>query len=663
MGKREIIKHLSVLSMFIFLSIIMTYPLAFKLTNSIPNDLGDPLLNTWILAWDVRKIMEFDFTGLFDANIFYPHKNTLAYSEHMLGSAIFALPIIAIFKNPILAYNIILLMGISLSGFGMYLLAYYFSNNRLAAFCAGIIFAFFPWRFAQIGHLQSQVAQWLPLTFLYLHKFIDSRSYKHLLLFTAFFVLQFLSNGYYGLFLSFFIGLFIVIEVHKRGFSDRLFLYKLGLFFLISAILILPLFYPYIKVKHEMGFSRPMGEIVFYSADILSYLSAPYSNRIWGGLAKIFWKPEGELFLGLAAILLAIAEIYSQWTKDIKENSLDYIGPFNKKSRSLLWIINILLIATLVVVLLILIKGGLHFEIFGVRIRATTIYRSLSFVVVLSFLNLLLNHKLRIKLMNRLRHLYFYIRQTKEGYYLLVLILSVLFSFGPIIHLYNKKLIYGPYILLYKFFPGFDGLRVPARFIIMVALAVSVFAAFGIARILGRFEGSLKKFGITVIFSILILFESASIPLHMPSVATGDAIPDVYKWLAAEKSDFAIIELPLPRKLEDVPWKEPKRLYYSTYHWKKLVNGYSGYFPPAYDFLYQEGMKDFPSNASIGLLKQLGIRYLIIHSAEFGEEWEGIKNGLQKHKYTLRYFKQFGEAYVFEWTTGQSEDGARKNGQ
>ena len=142
-----------------------------------------------------------------------------------------------------------------------------------------------------------------------------------------------------------------------------------------------------------------------------------------------------------------------------------------------------MLIAVFVEVLFILITGGLLFEILGIRIRATTFYKPLTFAIVLSFLNLLLNYELRIKLMNRLRHLYSYIRQTKEGFYLLVLILSVLFSFGPVIQFYNKKLIYGPYILIYKLVPGFDGLRVPARFIIMVALAASVFAAFGVGRI------------------------------------------------------------------------------------------------------------------------------------------------------------------------------------
>jgi hypothetical protein len=135
------------------------------------SSIGDPLFGTWVVAWDVHKLLELDFDGLFDANIFYPYKDTLAYTEHTIGSTIFALPLIAILKNPVLGYNVALLMGMALSGFGMFLLASYLTGNRFAAFCAGLIYAFFPWRFVHIIQITLQQTQWIPLTFLYLHKF------------------------------------------------------------------------------------------------------------------------------------------------------------------------------------------------------------------------------------------------------------------------------------------------------------------------------------------------------------------------------------------------------------------------------------------------------------------------------------------------------------
>ena len=141
-------------------------------------------------------------------------------------------------------------------------------------------------------------------------------------------------------------------------------------------------------------------------------------------------------------------------------------------------------------------------------------------------------------------------------------------------------------MLLYKFFPGFSGLRVPSRVIIMAAAALSVLAAFGAARILGRFNGPMKKAAIAAVLSAMILLESASMPVPAPSIAVGNEIPEVYKWLGSHKGDSAVLELPMGDTRNDV-----KYVYYSTYHWKPLVNGYSGYSPPAYDFLVKSGMK------------------------------------------------------------------------
>lgn len=639
-------KNLPVLLLYVVLTLIMTYPLLFNLTNSIPGDLGDPLLNTWILAWDVHKIMEGDLFGLFNANIFFPYNYTLAYSEHMLGSAVFALPIIAFLKNSVLAYNFIFLLAMSLSGFGMYLLVSYLTGNRLAAFCAGVIYAFFPWRFGgRLGHLQLQVAQWIPLTFLYLHKFVDSGRYKHLILFTTFFVIQFLSTGYYAMFLSVFVSLFILMEIWNRGFSDKTFFYKLGLFFFISAVLILPFFYPYIKVKHELGFVRAFNEIVNNSADVLSYLSAPLSNPIWGEVTKIFWKPEGELFLGLTAILLASVGVISQIK--IITGSIPKIANTKTKTLKILsWIIGLLLVVALCDVCIIWLTGGFNFTIFGIKVRSTRFYKPVTLIFILIFIRLLMEHRFR----NFLRSIFLGNSWSKQGFYLLVLILSFLFSLGPFIHFHNKEIIQGPYILLYKFFPGFDGLRTPARFVIIVAFAVSVFAAFGIAEILKHFEGRWKKTIVAAGAALLIMTESVSIPIPTPSVAVGSDIPEVYKWLAGEKGDFAIMEMPLPENVDEF-WREIEYVYYSSYHWKRLVNGYSGYYPPAYAFFVQEGMKGFPTDKSVGLLKELKIRYLIIHSEKYTQkEWESIKKGLQNYVFALRHSKQFGPAYVYEMT-------------
>lgn len=69
----------------------MTWPLASKMWNCLPKDLGDPLIVCWILAWDINKF-ETGLTGFWNANIFHPNKLTLAYAEYLIPIVLTVFP-------------------------------------------------------------------------------------------------------------------------------------------------------------------------------------------------------------------------------------------------------------------------------------------------------------------------------------------------------------------------------------------------------------------------------------------------------------------------------------------------------------------------------------------------------------------------------------------
>jgi len=80
--------NLLVLLFFILLSIIMLWPLPLHMADAFVSHV-DPLLNTWIFDWDTYQLFK-DPLHLFDANIFFPLKNTLAFSEHMIVLSLIA---------------------------------------------------------------------------------------------------------------------------------------------------------------------------------------------------------------------------------------------------------------------------------------------------------------------------------------------------------------------------------------------------------------------------------------------------------------------------------------------------------------------------------------------------------------------------------------------
>ena len=89
--------------------------------------------------------------------------------------------------------------------------------------------------------------------------------------------------------------------------------------------------------------------------------------------------------------------------------------------------------------------------------------------------------------------------------------------------------------------------------------------------------------------------------------------PSVYAWLRREPP-AVVVELPLPRPENLGVIHDGLYMYFSTTHCHRLVNGYSGFYPPSLIRLL-EIMRAFPDNASIDALRNLGVDYAIVHAA------------------------------------------------
>jgi hypothetical protein len=185
-----------------------------------------------------------------------------------------------------------------------------------------------------------------------------------------------------------------------------------------------------------------------------------------------------------------------------------------------------------------------------------------------------------------------------------------------------------PYDIFYYLFPGSRVMRVPARFIILVLLALAVLSAFAVNALLGwlatRKKPVLGALALLAIVALLVV-DLMSVSLEMTRVPLKDEFPPVYTWLQQQAGEAPTAELPLARYdpktyraglQYETTWqaREAPRTYYSTLHWKKLLNGYSGYIPPS----YYEGVKataGFPSKESIAWLKANGVKYVIVHAS------------------------------------------------
>ena len=136
-------RWLAVGGVFAALTLLATWPQVLHVGDGV-RDAGDPLFNSWVLAWNAHKLSRGEIADYFDANVFYPHRRTLAYSEHLFPQSLLAAPVIWVSGNPVLAHNVILLLSFFTSALGMFALARRLTGATLPAVLAGGIFAFCP---------------------------------------------------------------------------------------------------------------------------------------------------------------------------------------------------------------------------------------------------------------------------------------------------------------------------------------------------------------------------------------------------------------------------------------------------------------------------------------------------------------------------------------
>ncbi len=304
-GNRKIVERACVVLGFTALALAMTFPLAARAPRALPGDLGDPLLNAWILGWDAQRLAH-GLDGFWNAPILWPSPQTLAYSEHLLGIAILVAPIYWISTNAVLAYNVAFIGSYVLAATGMYLLARLLCGRRDAAVIAALIFAFGPYRAGQLTHLQVLFSGWMPIALWLLHRYFAAPSWPRIAAFAAAFVLQALSNGYYLFFLALPAGIVVLFELsrrrHDRGAWRVLVPQLAG-----AAALILAALAPFVIVYMDLqrqGFHRSESDWINFSADVGSYLFVAGGVRFWGWLHGAL-NAEAQLFPGLTAIALA----------------------------------------------------------------------------------------------------------------------------------------------------------------------------------------------------------------------------------------------------------------------------------------------------------------------------------------------------------------------
>jgi hypothetical protein len=297
---------------FAALTVALTYPLAFHPASLARVDNGDGQLSIWNVAWVARTLVV-DPLHVFDANIFYPHRWTLAYSETNLGAGVLAIPVYWATGDPYAAHNFVLLLSFVLSGAATYYLVRYLVADRRAAVVAAICFAFCPYVFSHTPHIQLMMTAGIPLSLLAFHRLADRPTPGRGVALGLTMAAQALCCGYYAIFVMLLVGYAVLLMAIVRGlWANARYWTAVGTAALVAIAATLPIYVPYALNQRSTGFSRSLNNARSFSADARLYLVSGAAAHSW--MLPLAGRTGDALFPGFVATTFGALGLATGWS-------------------------------------------------------------------------------------------------------------------------------------------------------------------------------------------------------------------------------------------------------------------------------------------------------------------------------------------------------------
>jgi hypothetical protein len=255
------------------LAVLLTWPIAPRMASAGRVHNGDGRFSVWNVAW-VARALTTDPLRVFDANIFYPETGTLAYSEANLVAGALAVPAWLITRNIYATSNFAILASFFLAAFTAYALGRRLTGSRSAATIVGLSYAFCPFVFAHIPHIQLLMTFGPAMALLAMHRLVDEPTMGRAVWLGVALAVQALACTYYGIFG----GLAVALGFVWFGALDaRLRTWRFWrcafVALMVAAALLTPFLLEYLPVL-QAGFVRSLQEARLFSVRGPSYLAS-----------------------------------------------------------------------------------------------------------------------------------------------------------------------------------------------------------------------------------------------------------------------------------------------------------------------------------------------------------------------------------------------------
>jgi hypothetical protein len=312
----------AVAGLYTALAFIYFWPLPRLWGDHLGPELGDPLFNLYVLKWGAHQI-RLGLPDVWNANLFYPTRGALAFSDHLLGPAAQLVLFETVIPNAIAGYNFLFLSSFVASALVTCWVLRQSGLSWVASVLGGWMFAWSPFRVGQTPHLQILIAQWIPLTLWFWDRLLAERTAKNAILFLLFYLLNLSGGCYFAYMIHFPLAAIFVCRIleQRRELISARSLRVLVPVVLAAGVAMVFLFLPYLRISRAMGFTRSHAEVQEFGANLVSYLSpttegiyfGPRVRQRLGEMAKPFMRPENSLFAGFVPTIFFIVGAVTAW--------------------------------------------------------------------------------------------------------------------------------------------------------------------------------------------------------------------------------------------------------------------------------------------------------------------------------------------------------------
>jgi hypothetical protein len=607
-------------AVYALLAALYLRPIWRVLGTHLPAGLGDPLFVLYILKWVAHEAHR-GFAGFWDAPFFYPAHGVLAYSDHMLGPGLAAAAFTALVPDGVPrwvpAYNLLLWSSFAATGLAACFVLRRGGFGWAAAWLGGVMYAFSPFRWDQLTHLQVLLMQLIPLTLWTFDRLLERPSRSRAALFLGCYLLH-LSGGCY---LAFMIHVPLAVLLAnrlpglRRSGRWRAELPLLGGTAMIAAAAAGSLFGKYREVARAAGLHWGPSVLRTWGGSLLSFLTPSESSFYSALLPRFLHRPENTLFPGWLAASLALLGACDLWRRS---SGAAPEAQLSTRRRAIL-------AALLTLAAVGWLAGEARtwsaptaplFHVEGLPRWSTRNYQVPLALVVLGCGGwLALRRRWQGPRASRWREL----DPWPRG----------LLAAGAVTAALSFPIFFDP---LARLLPGLGAMRVPTRFNAFTSLAIVWLAAAAVDRRLREWQPAARrrKGVIVTVLAALLLLEVCPRQVGWDELEEEDDFPDVTQWIADQPDIRAVLEIPLTDPSLPAPYlMNVSYMYYSTLHWKPLVNGYSAHSPLAADWLSQRCCWPAPDAETLARLRLWGVTHILIHRSELPlwqrqelERWE-----------------------------------------